>query len=486
MNFINFEKHTRRAFLRRTGQLALAGTAAPFAINLAAIGEAAAFNATDYKALICVFLLGGNDYGNTVVTYDDASYAKYSGIRAAGAGAAAGGIVLQKAALAATTLLPTTALPDGRQYALHPVMGGLRKLFNEGQAAVQLNVGPLVVPLTRSQYFGGNTVQYPRPPKLFSHNDQQSVWQSSSPEGSTIGWGGNIGDLALSGNTNSLFTCISLAGNSVFLAGDTALQYQCSAVGAVKAKALSDNFFYEPKMRSAFAELIQQSSGHVLENTYNNVTRRAIAAEAQVSSGIGAVNLQTAFPSGNSLASQLKMVARLIGARTALGNKRQVFMVQLGGFDLHDNLVAKQPGQLQMVSEAMSAFHAATVELGVADKVTSFTASDFGRTLSSNGDGSDHGWGSHHFVMGGAVNGARFFGAAPPVSVGDTAAPEDQWHVGQGRLLPSTSVDQYAATLAQWFGVEAGELSGILPNLRNFGEAAGRPDYPTNLGFMKP
>ena len=485
MNFINYDKHTRRAFLRRTGQLALAGTAAPFAINLAAIGEAAAFNATDYKALVCVFLLGGNDYGNTVVTYDDASYAKYSAIRAAGAGAAAGGIVLQKAALAATTLLPTTALPEGRQYALHPNMAGLRKLFNDGQAAVQLNVGPLVVPLTRNEYFSGNTLKYPRPPKLFSHNDQQSVWQSSSPEGSTIGWGGNIGDLALSGNTNSLFTCISLAGNSVFLAGDTALQYQCSAVGAVKAKALSDNFFYEPKMRSAFAELIQQSSGHVLENAYNNVTRRAIAAEAQVSSGIGAVNLQTAFPSGNSLASQLKMVARLIGARTALGNKRQVFMVQLGGFDLHDNLVAKQPGQLQAVSEAMTAFHAATVELGVADKVTSFTASDFGRTLSSNGDGSDHGWGSHHFVMGGAVNGACFFGAAPPVSVGDTTAPDDQWHVGQGRLLPSTSVDQYAATLAQWFGVAPEELNGILPNLRNFGEAAGRADYPSNLGFMK-
>ena len=485
MNFINYDKHTSRAFLRRTGQLALAGTAAPFAINLAAIGEAAAFNATDYKALVCVFLLGGNDYGNTVVTYDDASYAKYSSIRAAGAGAAAGGIVLQKAALAATTLLPTTALAGARQYALHPSMTGLRKLFNDGQAAVQFNVGPLVVPLTRTEYFSGNTIKYPRPPKLFSHNDQQSLWQSSSPEGSTIGWGGNIGDLALSGNTNSLFTCISLAGNSVFLAGDTALQYQCSSVGAIKARALSDTFFYEPQMRSAFAELIQQSSPHVLESTYNAVTRRAIAAEAQVSSGIGAVNLQTAFPSGNSLASQLKMVARLIGARTALGNKRQVFMVQLGGFDLHDNLVAKQPGLLQTVSEAMSAFYAATVELGVADKVTSFTASDFGRTLASNGDGTDHGWGSHHFVVGGAVNGARFFGTAPPVSVGDTSAPDDQWHVGQGRLLPSTSVDQYAATLAQWFGVAPEELSGILPNLRNFGDAGRRPDYPTNLGFMK-
>ena len=174
----------------------------------------------------------------------------------------------------------------------------------------------------------------------------------------------------------------------------------------------------------------------------------------------------------------------MVGARTALANKRQVFIVSLGGFDLHDNLVAAQPVLLRRVSEAMTAFYAATVELGVADKVTSFTASDFGRTLTSNGDGTDHGWGGHHFVMGGAVRGRAFYGTPPPVSVGNTAAPEDQWHIGQGRLIPAVSVDQYAATLARWFGVADGELAGILPNLRNFGAAAGYAGYPTDLGFL--
>ena len=484
MHFLKPETHTRRAFLRRSGHLAIAGTASPFAMSLAAMSEAAAFNATDYKALVCVFLLGGNDYANTVVAYDDANYGKYNAIRAAGAGSASS-IALPKTSLAATRLEPRTALAGGRQYALHPSMPGLTKLFNDGAAAVQLNVGPLVVPLTKVQYYSGNTTKYLLPPKLFSHNDQQSVWQSSSPEGSTIGWGGNIGDLALSGNTNSLFTCISLAGNSVYLAGDQALQYQCSPSGAVSAKALKNPFFYEPVMRSAFAELIQQSSSHVLENEYNKVTRRAIAAEAQVSSGIAGVTLKTPFPGGNSLAGQLKVVAQLIGAREKLGNKRQVFMVQLGGFDLHDNLISKQPGLMQQVSEALSAFYSATVELGVASSVTSFTASDFGRTLTSNGDGSDHGWGGHHLVVGGAVNGKSFYGTPPPISVGSTGAPDDQWHVGQGRLLPTTSVDQYAATLAQWFGVAPTELGGVLPNLRNFGEEGGRPDYPVNLGFLR-
>jgi uncharacterized protein (DUF1501 family) len=474
----------RRAFLRRSAQLALSGTALPFALNLAAMGEAAAFDATDYKALVCVFFYGGNDYANTVVTYDDASYNLYSAIRNGGAGQAAGGIALAKSALAPTLLNPTTPLAGGRQYALHPAMTGLANLFNAGRAAVQLNVGPLVVPLTKAQYSGSDRVNFPLPPKLFSHNDQQSIWQSSSPEGSTIGWGGNIGDLALASNGNSLFTCINVTGNAVFLSGDTALSYQVSTGGAVAINAVKNNVYGSSAVKAAMASLVQQPRTHILENEYNRVTTRAIGAEAQVSSGLAGVSLGTAFPGNNSLADQLKMVARLIGARNALGAKRQVFLVSLGGFDLHDNLIAQHPGLLGKVSDAMTAFYNATVELGVANQVTAFTASDFGRTLTSNGDGSDHGWGSHHFVVGGAVRGAAFYGTPPPVSVGSTAAAQDQWHVGQGRLLPSTSVDQYAATLATWFGVADAELGGILPNLRHFGAAAGRPDYPINMGFM--
>ncbi len=200
----------------------------------------------------------------------------------------------------------------------------------------------------------------------------------------------------------------------------------------------------------------------------------------------GGTALATTFGT-DSLSQQLKMVARLIKGRTQLGNRRQVFFVSIGGFDLHDNLIAQHPTILGRVSDAMIAFYNATVEMGVANQVTSFTASDFGRTLASNGDGSDHGWGSHHFVVGGAVNGKAFYGSPPPVSISDTKdsggnyLPENQWHVGQGRLLPTTSVDQYAATMAKWFGVNPGaEMATVLPNIGNFGGAG----YPIDLGFM--
>lgn len=481
MSFIDPTQHARRTFLKRAGALSLSGTALPFALNLAAIGEASAFNSTDYKALVCVFLYGGNDYANTVVTYDDPSYNLYAKIRGGGAGQTAGGIALAKADLAATRLNPAIALPNGRQYALHPAMTGLAGLFNSGKAAVQLNVGPLIAPITKSQYLGADRRNYPLPPKLFSHNDQQSIWQSSSPEGSTIGWGGNLGDLALSSNANSLFTCISATGNAVFLSGDTALQYQVSASGAVPIKGLASG---SSAANAALRTLISRSHPDMFQNEYNRVTARSIAAESSITAALSGVTLSTAFPSGNALADQLKIVARLIAARNGLGARRQVFFVSLGGFDLHDNLISNHPTLLGKVSAAMTAFYNATVELGIAEKVTSFTASEFGRTLQSNGDGADHGWGSHHLMVGGAVKGKAFYGIAPPVSVGSSTAPEDQWHVGQGRLLPSTSVDQYAATLARWFGVADTEMSGILPNLKRFGAVAGWPDYPANLGFM--
>ncbi len=485
MHFIQPDLPTRRAFLRRAGQLAFTGAALPTALNLAAMADAAAFNATDYKALVCVFLNGGNDYANTVVNYDTASYDQYSAIRGGGANRTAGGIALAQAALTPTLLDPTVALPGGRQYALHPAMTGLAGLFNSGVAAVQLNVGPLVAPVTRQQYHSSNRVAYPLPPKLFSHNDQQSVWQSSQPEGATTGWGGHIGDLALSSNTNRVLTCVSVTGNTVFLSGDQALSYQVSTGGAVKISAVNNNVYNSAAVRAAITSLALQTRTHVLENEYNLVTARAVGAESALTSALAAFPATdapfSAFPTGNNLADQLKMVARLIAARTQLGNQRQVFFVSMGGFDLHDNLIAGQATLMDRLSTALTAFYNATAALNVADKVTTFTASDFGRTLSSNGDGSDHGWGSHHFLVGGAVRGKAFYGKAPPVSVGNsTTDANDQWHVGQGRLLPSTSVDQYAGTLATWFGVQGAEMAGILPNLGNFNSA----DYPTNLGFM--
>ncbi|AOS80904.1 MULTISPECIES: DUF1501 domain-containing protein [Hydrogenophaga] len=476
MNFIDPEKHTRRAFLRRAGQLAFTGTALPTVMNLAAIGEAAAFNATDYKALVCVFLFGGNDYANTVINYDATSHAQYTAIR--------GGIAIPRASLAATALNPTTPLPDGKQYALHPSMTGLANLFNTGAAAVQLNVGPLVVPLTRQQY-NSNSAANPRPPKLFSHNDQQSVWMTSAAEGTTTGWGGHVGDLARSHNTNSVLSCISVAGNTVFLSGDQALSYQVSSNGAVRINCLNGNVYGSAAVRAALVDIAMQTRGHALENEYNLVTARAYGTEGAVTNALNAFPANsapfTSFPANNGLASQLRLVARLIAARNQLGSKRQVFFVSLGGFDLHDNLLGGQATNMERLSSALTAFHQATVDLGVADKVTAFTASDFGRTLTSNGDGSDHGWGSHHLMVGGAVRGAAFYGKAPPVSVTNSNVDSfDQWHVGQGRLLPSTSVTQYAATLARWFGVDPGELGQVLPYVGNFGSV----DYPVDMGFM--
>jgi uncharacterized protein (DUF1501 family) len=458
--------------LQRGMQLGAMGVAAPLAINLAAIGEAAAFDSSDYKALVCVFLYGGNDYANTVVPYDPANYALYHQIRAGAAGEDQAGIALARAALANTALMPNNGqvLTDNLQYALAPQLTGLKSLWDAGRLAVQLNVGPLIQPTTLAQYQSTNRVLNPLPPKLFSHNDQQSVWQSNGTEGSTVGWGGRLGDIALANNSNSpnsLLTCISASGNAVFVAGQDALQYQISPGGAIRINALNPA---NPGLRDAVNALITRSSQHVLENEYAVVTRRSIEMEGIVNAALTPVQPATVFPAGNPLASQLRIVARLIGARAALNVRRQVFFVSLGGFDNHNLLMQDHPNLMTRVNGALSAFYAATVELGIADRVTTFTASDFGRTLSSNADGSDHGWGGHHFVMGGAVQGGRYYGTAPRVSI----TSDDQ--VGQGRLLPTTSVDEFAATLARWFGCDASELPGILPNVGNFSNTA--------LGFV--
>jgi uncharacterized protein (DUF1501 family) len=459
---------TRRLVLHRAMQLSALGVATPLAINLAAIGEAAAFDATDYKALVCVFLYGGNDYANTVVPYDAANYAKYHEIRAGAAGEEESGIAIARADLAATALTPLdgAVLTDGLQYALAPQLVGLKTLFDAGRLGVQLNVGPLIQPTTLAQFQSSDKIANPLPAKLFSHNDQTSVWQSDRGEGSTNGWGGRLGDIALASNaSNAQLTCISASNNAVFVAGRDALQYQISPNGAIRINALNG------PLRNAVNNIVTRSSTHVLESECTEVTRRSIDLEGTVNTALAGVTLTKAFPTtGNPLSRQLRVVARLIGANATLGVKRQVFFVSLGGFDNHNSLMSRQQKLMTLLDGAMSAFYAATVELGVAHQVTTFTASDFGRTLSSNSDGSDHGWGSHHFVMGGAVKGGRFYGTAPHVSI----ETDDQ--VGQGRLLPTTAVDQFGATLAQWFGCESSELPGILPNIGNFSN--------NNVGFL--
>ena len=442
---------SRRAFLQRASMLSLAGVATPWAINLAAMGEAAAATAADYKALVCIFLYGGNDYGNTLVPYDNSRYALYQGMRPS--------LAYTQAALAPTLLTPNVALPAGLQYALAPELGPLLPLFNANQLAVMLNVGTLVQPTTKAQYTAKSV---PLPPKLFSHNDQQSVWQSSAPEGAASGWGGRMGDLFQSGNGNATFTCVNVSGNAVFLSGHSAVQYQVSPSGPVALNGVKSPLFGSTACSAALRTLVTAPSNHLFENEYTRIMSRSLGAGDALSAALaGGRAISTVFPAGNSLADQLKLVARMISTAAEVGAKRQVFFVSLGGFDNHDGLAAIHPGLLTKVADAMSAFYSATVELGVASQVTSFTASDFGRTLTAN-DGSDHGWGSMHFMLGGAVSGGRFYGTPPVVA---NNGPDD---VGQGRLLPSTSVDQYAATLGKWFGISDSDLLTVLPNLSHW------------------
>ena len=455
--------YSRRAFLQRASALSIAGTATPFVLNLAAIGEAAAATASDYKAMVCVFLYGGNDYANTLIPADSANYALYNAQRSA--------LAYSQAALAGTTLAPTVPLAGGRTYAIAPELAPILPIFNAGKMAVMLNVGTLVQPTTKAQY---NARSVLLPPKLLSHNDQQSYWQSSSPEGATSGWGGRIGDLFQSGNTNPSLTCMNPSGNAVFMSGTSAVQYSLTTNGPIALNART-SLQGSTAAGTALRSLITTPVNHLFETELTKVSSRALNLYDLVTSSLAvAPTTTTVFPAaadpGSSLGAQLRQVARLISVSSQLGARRQVFFVSSGGFDTHDLLTTTHPRLLTNLADALRAFYDTTVELGVANQVTTFTASDFGRALTANNDGSDHGWGGMHFVLGGAVRGKAYYGTAPVVA---NNGPDD---IGQGRLIPTTSVDQYAATMASWFGVSASDMPTVLPNIGNYST--------TNLGFL--
>jgi uncharacterized protein (DUF1501 family) len=462
---------SRRQFLQTAGRLSIAGTAAPFALNLAGIGAAAAQTApADYRALVCVFLYGANDHNNTIIPLDTANFNAYTTARPTIARPMAD---LMDATGAPLELAPNTALTGantGRKFALPKELAPLKPIWDTGKLAVLANVGPLVVPTSKAQYTNASV---PIPPKLFSHNDQQSIWQASAPEGAKFGWGGRMGDLFEAQNGNSIFTCNSITGSAVWLAGQTVAAYQLSTQGSVRISALAGNLFSSTAAPAAMKTLITSGGAHLFTQDLADTTTRSIEADASLAAALkNAPDLPLPVElADNNLAAQLRTVARMIAARTELAAKRQVFFVSLGGFDTHDNQLVTQPALHAQLAGALSYFYASLNTLTVANQVTTFTASDFGRTLTSNGDGSDHGWGSHHFIMGGAVKGKEFYGTFPVMGYNN----DDE--VGSGRLLPTTSVDQYAATLAQWFGVtSASDLKLVLPNINNF--------LSNNLGFM--
>ena len=476
---INAPHFSRRRFLG--SMLTLAGTgAAPFALNLAAMGNAAAQSAGDYKAMVCLFLNGGNDAFNTVLATDSASWNEYLRVRNTGGsdsihlpGTGETGGVLP--------IVPATA-QAGRSFALHPSLGPLKELFDGGRAAVVANVGTLIAPTTLAQYKAKSVAL---PPKLFSHNDQQSTWQSGQPEGASVGWGGRLGDLAVAGNANAMFTTISAAGNTVFLSGQQVRQFQVGQAGAVAIRGISANLFGTAAGTSALQAILADAGNDLIEQEQKSAVQRAISSQSILSGAMLAagptgvpnptsyINPTTGVAATNPLAVQLQTVARIIGGRSALGAKRQVFYVTLGGFDTHDRQKIQQADLMARLAHALAYFDTTLAALQGTDlrrQVTTFTASDFGRTFTSNGDGTDHGWGAHHFVVGGAVRGRDIYGAFPASGLGHAL------DVGSGSLLPTISVDQYGATLARWFGVPDSQLGEVFPNLANLTQR--------DLGFM--
>ncbi|MDP9108595.1 MAG: DUF1501 domain-containing protein [Pseudomonadota bacterium] len=458
---------SRREFLRRASLLSLAsGTAAPFAMNLMTMGSAAAQAApTDYKALICLFLQGGNDSHHMVLATDPTAFNAYTAIRKT---TDAAQIALDPASL--LPIVPATAQAVSSGFGLHPNLGGVQRLFAAKRAAIVANVGPLIAPLTRAQW---NAHSVPVPRSLFSHNDQISTWQASAPEGTRTGWAGRMGDLLVAGNAKSTFTCVSVSGNSLLLSGNTVLPFNVGANGSVAVAGLSGSLFGVPAGADAYRNIITGARSHLFEKQVAGVTNRSLAGQAELQAGmlpVAGVPTPTQYTNPNSgtlqtnsLATAFQTIARVIGGHAALGARRQIFFVNVGSFDTHDGQNTRLADFYARIGHAMEYFDQAMTALNLSNNVTTFTASDFGRTLASNGDGTDHGWGSHHMVFGGAVKGGDLYGSFPPyVMNGDQ-------DVGGGRLLPTVSVEQYAGTMARWFGLSAGDLATVFPNFVNFG-----------------
>jgi len=414
---------------------------------------------SDYRALVCVYMYGGNDAFNMLVPTSATQYAQYQTAR--------GALALPLGDL--LSLDPTVIPSDGSNCGLNPAMPLLRGLFNMPQSplAIGANIGPLLYPTSKADYQSGAV---PVPAQLFSHSDQSVVWQRPNADAITRrGWGGRLADIFHTSNANpTLSMNISVDGENVFQAGDVVVPYFVGESGAQGVNYVNPQ--WDVSRRAAFLALRDAAQGNALQRQYASVMRRSMNNEAMITDALnGSSALATTFPD-TSLGRKLAMVARLINVRSPLQMQRQIFYVGIGGFDTHDNQLADQGTQLAQLDAALAAFYAATIEMNLADKVTSFTASEFGRTTSINGDGTDHGWGSHHLVLGGAVNGRRIYGTLPQLTVG---GPDD---AGYGQIIPTTSVDQYAATIAKWYGVAPGDMSTVFPNIGRF--------EPGDLGFM--
>jgi len=458
---------SRRKFL---GQASCAGVGSAslfstlFQMQMANVASAQSAGEDDYKALVCLFFAGGIDSFNLLVPRGDTEYAEYAGIRS--------DLALPQNALAEIN----TPLGDGRSLGLHPAMSGVADLINAGNATMVSNVGTLVEPNTTLARYQNGTAKLPF--GIFSHADQIAQWQTSLPDSRTAtGWGGRIADFMQAANENQQISMnISISGNNVFQTGQTAVPFSSSPYGGGDDRRLhdfrNDEEFLSQFRTPAITSLLDEQYQSLFQQNFVNSLKSSVDANDNFSEALSGVNLAPTF--GNGYYSRLlRNVAEIIAARDTLNVRRQTFFVMIGGWDHHDEVINSMQNQLTGVNTALTEFWAALTELGVTDQVTTFTASDFARTLTSNGRGSDHAWGGNHIVMGGAVNGNQIYGDYPSLFEGNDL------DTGRGRLIPTTSCDEYFAELAQWFGVPQSELPNVLPNLSRFHAGPLAP-----LGFM--
>jgi len=440
-------KWSRRDFLKTTCCSAAAGFAAASFSRFGMV-NALAQSATDYKALVCVFLFGGNDSNNMVIPYDTIGYNSYKSAR--------GGL-----ALAQGSLLPITPPSIGTPFAFHPRFAAMQSLFNNKHLAVLANVGTLVQPTTVQQFRQGGVAV---PMNLFSHSDQEAQMQTAILDRvAETGWAGRTADKIQQIYGGNFPIIISLAGTNIFCEGVAAQSIQSNGNPAQLLNGFGGGAESTARL-SALQSLLTFDHGLSLIQAASTTTGNAIQNGQTLAAALAAgTPLATVFPKNSYFASQLQQVAKIIQVSSALGLQRQIFFVSIGGFDTHSGQLTQQDSLFNDMNQSLNAFFQATVEMGVANNVTTFTLSDFGRTYSPNSDGTDHAWGAHHLIMGGAVKGGDFYGKFPTLAVN---GPDDG--TGQGRWVPTTSVDQYAASLAQWFGVAPTDLPSIFPNLANF------------------
>ncbi len=444
----------RRSFIR-CASLAAGGSALglrPFGL----LNGMAQTGATDYKALVCIFLYGGNDANNTLIQYDTAGYSNYAKVRG-------------PLAIAQNQLLQLGG--QATNFALNPNLPDIATLFNSNHAAIVANVGTLVEPTTRTQFLANQGL----PSNLFSHPDQQLEWQNAAQSGATAtGWAGRIAaTLNSTYNPNANIPMItSVAGDTLFCNGAASTPVSVSPGNLGGANCSEGTTECGAQLATAQA-LLSFNSGLTLVQADDTITSNAYSYAKTLTAATQSVApLQTVFPANNGLAAQLKQIAQIIQVRAALGVKRQIFFAGIGNFDTHSNQLALQNALLAGISPALAAFYQATQELGVQNNVTSFTMSDFSRTFQPNSNtGSDHAWGSHHIVLGGAVKGGQMYGTFPTLALN---GPDDSG--SNGRWVPTTGTMQYAATLAQWFGVTPAQLPSIFPNIGSF--------TTSNLGFV--